>query len=335
MKLFKSIRVKRVSKTTLQHTSLSKETSSGPVIKIMRKIKYPALTVILLVLIFLAGQGRLDRYIEMCGMHRVTTANEKYLQESFDKALDGFLVLSGIKMGLAVVEGSEVGIGFNLEIGDVVQAAYDYVDVAWHTVLAGAVVLLMTRYLLNAATLIDHCCLAATLLVIVVLLILKWFLPNFRRCILLSKGLGIFMTVLTVTLYLVLPLSITGATFLSEKITAPSIQEAQEGLEKVHKELFAGDKAKHSDLFKKVKRLKQRIDFIAGYLKDKTRELTVWIIKLIAGYVFDCIVFPLGLFLLLFWLTKATAKYLFDVKQRQTLRDDLEEIFKKYRSFHY
>ena len=76
-------------------------------------------------------------------------------------------------------------------------------------------------------------------------------------------------------------------------------------------------------------------DFIAGYLKDKTRELTIWIIKLIAGYVFDCIIFPLGLFLLLFWLTKATAKYLFDVKQRQTLRDDLEEIFKKYRSFHY
>ncbi|MBW2119095.1 MAG: hypothetical protein JRH09_14405, partial [Deltaproteobacteria bacterium] len=95
---------------------------------IIRKIKHLPLIALLLILTYLAGGGNIDRYFEMCGMHKITTSNEKYLPNSFDKALDGFLVLSGIKMGLAVVEGSEVGIGFNLEIGDLVQAAYGYVD---------------------------------------------------------------------------------------------------------------------------------------------------------------------------------------------------------------
>jgi hypothetical protein len=238
-------------------------------------------------------------------------------------------------MGLAVVEGSEVGIGFSLEIGDLVQAAYDYVDLAWHTVLVGAVVLLMTRYMLQAAALFDHWCLAVMVFIILLLLIAKWLLPNFRRGVLFLKGLGIFISVLTVTLYLVLPLSITGAAFLSKKITAPSIHEAQKELEEVQNELFGEKTPKHADLLSKVKAVKERIDFVAGYLKEKTRDLTIWIIKLIAGYVFDCIVFPVGLFVLLFWLTKVVAKYLFDVKQRQTFREDLEEIFKKYRSFHY
>lgn len=302
---------------------------------IIRKIKYLPLIVLLLILTYLAGGGHVDRYFEMFGMHKITASNEKYLQKSFDNALNGFLVLSGIKMGLAVVEGSEIGIGFNLEIGDLAQAAYDYVDLAWHTVLVGAIVLLMTRYLLQAAALFDHWCLTAVILVLLILLIVKWLFPNLRRGVLFVKGIGIYMGVLTITLYLVLPVSVIGASFLSKKITAQSISEAQKGLENVRTELFGKNTPRHDDLLSKAKVVKERIDFVARYLKEKTRELSIWIIKLIAGYLFDCIVFPVGLFVLLFWLTKIVAKYLFDIKERQTFRQDLEEIFRKYRSFHY
>jgi hypothetical protein len=302
---------------------------------IIRKIKHLPLIVLLLILTYLAGGGHIDRYFEMFGMHKITASNEKYLQKSFDNALNGFLVLSGIKMGLAVVEGSEIGIGFNLEIGDLAQAAYDYVNLAWHTVLLGAIALLMTRYMLQATALFEHWCLTVVVLALLILLIVKWLFPNFRRGVLLVKGIGIYMGVLTVTLYLILPVSITGAAFLSKRITAPSISEAQKELEVVQNELFGKNIPKHDDLLSKAKVVKERIDFVARYLKEKTRELSIWIIKLIAGYLFDCIVFPVGLFVLLFWLTKIVAKYLFDVKERQTFRQDLEEIFKKYRSFHY
>lgn len=288
-----------------------------------------------MILTYMAAGGHIDRYFQLSGMHKVTTSNEEYLQKSFDKALNGFLVLSGIKMGLAVLEGSEIGIGFNLQIGDLAQAAYDYVDLAWHTVLIGAIVLLMTRYTLQAAALFDHWCLTVLFGLLFLFLVVKWLFPGFRRGLVFARGLGVFVGVLAFTLYLVLPFSITGGAFLSNRITAPSINEAHDGLESVHDELFRKNMPKREDLLSKAKVVKERIEFVASYLKEKTRELSIWIIKLIAGYVFDCIIFPVGLFVLLFWLTRVVARYLFELKERQTFRQDLEEIFSKYRTFNY
>ena len=57
-----------------------------------------------------AAAGMLDKSIGFFGMQRLGQANDAYLQAAFDRSLAGFLVLSGIKSGLAVIEGSEVGI---------------------------------------------------------------------------------------------------------------------------------------------------------------------------------------------------------------------------------
>ncbi len=54
----------------------------------------------------------MDKTINFLGMQQVADSNDAYLQAAFDRSLAGFLVLSGIKSGLAVIEGSEVGIGF-------------------------------------------------------------------------------------------------------------------------------------------------------------------------------------------------------------------------------
>jgi hypothetical protein len=58
-------------------------------------------------------------------------------------------VLSDIKVGLAVVEGTEIGVRFCIEIDDAVQSVYDYIDVAWRTVLASAAILTWTKYLVK------------------------------------------------------------------------------------------------------------------------------------------------------------------------------------------
>src|SRR5262245_43603667 len=52
-----------------------------------------------------------------------------------------FLVITAIKTSLAVIEGSEVGVGFELEIGDIVQAPYDYVDFFWEMFLYAFLIL--------------------------------------------------------------------------------------------------------------------------------------------------------------------------------------------------
>ena len=53
-----------------------------------------------------------------------------------------FLIVSTLKSSLAVIEGSDIGVGFSLEVGDIMQATYDLVDFTWKILLYG--ILLMT-----------------------------------------------------------------------------------------------------------------------------------------------------------------------------------------------
>ena len=146
-------------------------------------IKRILLIIVLLSGIVLAVTGYLDRSIDVLGLGKVAAANEAYLQNAFDQALTGFLVLSGIKSGLAIVEGSEIGLGFSLEIGDVVQAAYDYVDIAWKTALAGGTILMITRLILQTIVVLDQWSLALLLGSWVVLLLYRWYWPQFTNSI--------------------------------------------------------------------------------------------------------------------------------------------------------
>jgi hypothetical protein len=281
------------------------------------------LTLILAAMI-LAMAGYADTVIQGVGMAVVTDANRSYLTDAFDRSLVGFLVLSGIKSGLAIIEGSEVGIGFNLEIGDIVQSVYDYVDVAWKTALAGGVILLMTRFCLDAVALVDHWCLVLMLLSIGVFWVLAWYLPQMKRFGRLARESMIFMAVVSLTLYLVLPVAISGASFLSRNITQPLIEVTQDEFQEIHKSFSPG--RVHSSLFPPAKeseslfssldftarfeKTKERIQAIGEYFKDKTRDIAVLTLKLVAGYLFDCIVFPLTFFVILYFFTRSFIRFI-------------------------
>lgn len=118
---------------------------------------------LLLAGIVLSATGHVDRLLGACGLARLNQSNDCYLKDSFDRSLKGFLVLSAIKSGIAVLEGSEVGVGFNLEVGDMVQSIYDYVDVAWRTALAGGTILLLMRIVLQVIQSVDHWLLVGSL----------------------------------------------------------------------------------------------------------------------------------------------------------------------------
>ncbi len=64
-----------------------------------------------------------------------------------------FAALSGLKGGLAVIEGSSVGVGFQLELGDLVQPAYDYLDLVWRAFLAALALLGLFALILETGVL--------------------------------------------------------------------------------------------------------------------------------------------------------------------------------------
>lgn len=305
----------------------------------------PALKILLIVSITMAviaaAGGYADKPIRWIGMGMVADLNQTYLDQSMDKAINGFLVLSGIKTGLAVVEGSEIGIGFNLQIGDIVQSVYDYVDIAWKTALAGGTVILITRLLLQAVDLIDHWCLALALASALAVLVVRWTMPRAERLKRLTKDAAFLLAVSSAVLYIVFPLSISGAALISERITAPLIEESQRSfesikedfaIENINRRLFpeeslGGDSRIAGLFFKgKVDQIKEYITSQAEYFKDKSRHIAIWTLQLIAGYLFDSVVFPVVFFFLLFVVTKGTLRYVFEDRRALSFRQDIRSV---------
>jgi len=298
--------------------------------KKLKKPGRPLILLLLIVTILLSATGVTEKGLQFAGLKRMAQSNDRYLDHAFIRALTTFGVLSAVKVGLAILEGTEVGVGFGLQIGDAVQSAYDYINLAWKTVLTSAAVLLGTRYLLQTAKLLDQGFLIATLIAIFLMLLVKWYLPRFIQLRRILRDIGLFLTILTISLFILLPLSVAGGKLLSERITGPSMLEAEESLVIMKEELFPDDKDQDKGLWSKVSGATERIKKITEYLSLKATALSIWMLKLIAGYLFDTIIFPLSLFIFLLWFTRLTAQYLFELKRTQTLKEDIELILSRY-----
>jgi hypothetical protein len=94
-----------------------------------------------------------DEVAQYSGQEALSAEAESLVDDSLAKNQQAFLVLSGIKAALALVEGSSVGVGFSLEIGDVVQPAYDYVHFFWLVFLVGFVIMGTYKILLETGML--------------------------------------------------------------------------------------------------------------------------------------------------------------------------------------
>ena len=72
------------------------------------------------------------------------------------------------------------------------------------------------------------------------------------------------------------------------------------------------------------------IQELAGYIKDQTKNMSIWTLQLIAGYLFDGIIFPVTFFILLFVVTKGALLYMFEERRTQSFKEDIAAIMEKY-----
>ncbi len=303
-----------------------------------------ATCLLLVVGITLTAMGHTDTAIDFCGGGYLKGSNDAYLKESFDRSVAGFLVLSSIKSGLAVLEGSEIGVGFNLEVGDLVQSIYDYVDVAWKTALAGSTILLLTRLFLETLDDLDHWLFLFALAVALLFVVATWKISPRAAVSRMLRETMLFASVLALAAYLILPVSIMGAAYLSDRITRPIVAEARQGFETLearfspkalNERLFPDSDAETSmwsflELKEKLSRSKDTIFQMAEELKTMTEDFAVWTIKIIAGYLFDCLVFPAAFFVVVYILTKNLVYYLMGNRRRRASQEDLESLLDQY-----
>jgi len=283
----------------------------------------------------LAATGWADRGLDCVGLERLSRTNHSYLDESYDRALEGFLVLSAVKSGLAVIEGSEVGIGFSIEVGDLVQSVYDYVNIAWKTVLAGGTILLITRLALDGVTLVDHWVLTLAFFLLLLLVAVQGLFPRRRAIVRILKSFTATCGFLVVLLYLVLPLAVLGASWLSDVLTRPLIQDSYRTFNQVSRTFLDGDTPNDTGdaselqstkgLREHYGHLKKRLQELEAYLGARAKSLAGTTFQLIAGYLFDCVIFPLAFAAVLIFFLKGMPGYLVQMERDRKIVRSIRE----------
>jgi len=185
---------------------------------------------VLLVLSFVPTSGgpALEVLFSKAGFGKVNQAAGSYLEQQRELAVKGFLLLSALKVGLAVLRSSEVGFIFNVRIGDLAVAAYDYVNFAWKVLLAAVAYYYIAQYLLELAAVVNIWFLwMALVCALIWLLVLHWSPTSLRLKTTFARTAAA-ASVLALLFYIGLPLSLVGAGWVSAHITGDPIREAND-----------------------------------------------------------------------------------------------------------
>jgi hypothetical protein len=196
------------------------------------------LTVLLVLSFIPVSDGTLlESVIGKAGVDQVNTSARTYLQGQREQALKGFLVLSALKVSLAVLKSSEIGLILNVRIGDLAVAVYDYVNFAWKVLLAAVAWFYLADFFLDLSDKVDIWFLWAALLCfssVGWLAVFKGTRGMLRNLLIRT---GAVAGVLAFVLYLALPLCLVGAGWVSANITGSAVDDANGFLEELRKDL--------------------------------------------------------------------------------------------------
>ena len=129
---------------------------------------------------------------------------------------------------------------------------------------------------------------------------------------------------------------------MSEHITSPAIEEAYEGFSETRNDVapdFLSDKEEESKGFwltrmaaqttNAIKEMRDKITNVRADLENKIRDMFIWTIKIVAGYIFDVLVFPFLIFFLLLKAVRFSVKYLFNLNREVSFMKNIESLILK------
>ena len=117
---------------------------------------------------------------------------------------------------------------------------------------------------------------------------------------------------------------------LSQRFTAESTAAASAGVEAIRKDVLpSGDDP--AGALPRAGSLTERLKAFKATLALQARQLTRHVIALVTAYLFDCVVFPLGFFVLFYWLIRAVVTRLLGAAERRYSLAELEAVVSELR----
>ena len=273
---------------------------------------------------------------------KMSNENREYLESSAEKSGTTFLTLSAIKGAVAIFEGSTVGAEFgvtaDIQVGDAVQPIYDFVDLAWRLSLASVSMLLLINAVVNT--------IQSWGVFLLVLTGLIWGGIFIARCCgkrpLENRGLfskiARLSVVLSICIYIVLPMSVGVARYLSEKISAPMIVQGADDFEQLKVETSQEQiQLKYFDEVSsagsvwnakaRIAKVKDKLQEFSEWCKTRTVTLIENGIRFCAGICFDCFIFPLSVGLSVYWGIKL------GMAENRSIKSEITNAFKEIDSY--
>jgi hypothetical protein len=248
----------------------------------------------------------------------------EYVDDTLEKTVRLFATASAVKATIAVVEGSEVGLNIGasgtIQLGDMVQPAYDYVDLAWRTLFLSMATLFGIKLLLELSVMAAPWLIALTLVLGAVALLVT----RVNRTRLILRDAFRVSVLVTLGAIIVLPVAVWSGGMVSRSITEPHIAAAETTIVQLESSVGTLD-AQGRGFFGEVRRAKEFLASARDAIAAAASELALATVRLIVGYVFDCLLFPLGLFFLGMRAVRGLTSYLMTEDRLDRVVDAIRE----------
>ena len=210
-------------------------------------------------------------------------------ENSLEKQTATFLLISTLKSSLGIIEGSDVGIGFRLEIGDIVQSTYDLVDFTWKIILYGIIIVTFCKILFESSIMdIGVIILGAGFIIYISSL----FIHAYRKS-LLTFGAGIIIAGLIISFYI--PVSAMVSLHTSEFFVAHIEKDLDDQMAEVSQEW---EKYKRNlNLTKLKSSVASSGQFVKNLFIKLTGILITYTCLLLIKYLFFPLIVAYGFFL--------------------------------------
>lgn len=277
-----------------------------------------------LVLVIAVYAGLVDGLYDRTVGDTLAGRNQAYLDRCFGRARDLLVPLAIVKGTVDIIEGTTV---VGVEFGDIMQPLLEYVDLAWRTVVAAAVILLATKAMLPAATGLGGLFLAAAATFWILWLLLKATAPGSRPVLLATRRVAAMCFLLAVVLYVVIPLSVSTASFLSDAATEPLEHMYKPVFERLGKIFGLESVIRAEGMPEKAERMKGKAEELIGFVqRGGVTQAAQAVFYVTVVYVLDAVVFPLGSLLLLVWIVRGVLSPALGLSSVGGAREDIRRL---------
>jgi len=243
----------------------------------------------------------------------LTKQNSAYLDKAIRDTTQLLIPVGLAKAGADMMEGStvqlEAGIvvtkgSMTVEAGDLMQPVLDCIDIAWKILLTSAVFLISLKCIMSALPeLIQPLCIAFLAFYLINALLVHVLKRDHLSCSI-TRRIGGILFLCWILIVALLPLTLAGTAYLTERTTAHMQKNIDTTFQRVHTVFNMEGFSTAPDISEKATFLKTKMADISRFAREELSTVIMAICQLVAVKVLSGVVYPLLMLAFLIWLVR-------------------------------